>query len=112
MQINPLGNGPNIRFPANKAGETGNKQDSAVSGNGGAGSPDQPSISGLVGRLSIGRLVELLNSDTDIRAEKVDQAREKLETGKYLLPDSARTVADTILGLIPDNQNSSSRRDG
>ncbi len=112
MQVNPLGNGPNVGFPSKQNLEPGNNQNSALTGNGKAGSQQPANIADLVGRLSIGSLVSLLNNSTENRAEKVEQARVKLVTGQYLLPESARQAADSILGLFAENQNKSSRGDG
>lgn len=47
------------------------------------------------------RLVQLANEEPDIRAEKVDAAREALERGDYKIPSVIAEVAKRLSQYIP-----------
>ena len=104
MQINPKNSSPSAGLPARLTGKAGEpvvgSQDSTAGSN-------ESEISDLVGQLPIGRLVELLNSSSEVRAELVEKARKNLAVGDYLLPKAAEKTADAILGVPVADLNQS-----
>lgn len=99
MQINPAGSGSQPKLPPQSATAGNSGIETTLSEGSGLARGETTAIGDLVGRLSISRLVELLNTGTDSRAELVAKARERLVAEEYLLPESARRAAESILGL-------------
>ncbi|MCX8065990.1 MAG: flagellar biosynthesis anti-sigma factor FlgM [Candidatus Hydrogenedentes bacterium] len=48
----------------------------------------------------IARLVRLIRSQEEIRTDKVEQARQRLESGEYKKPEIVEKVAEKIMRLI------------
>lgn len=101
--INGLGGIPEPKSerPANtKTDRTDAAANSSKAASGG-GSQDDVSIS-LEARAAaeVGRIVALTRSQDDIRAEKVEAARERLLAGSYRDPEVVAKVAEKLLKFL------------
>ena len=49
----------------------------------------------------LSRVVELTRTESEIRAERVEEARQRIESGEYKNPEVVAQVAERILRILP-----------